>query len=72
MKSYSLFDMDKVIRQAGAERVSEDASMKLRQILEDSGKELLHRAKVYAQHAGRREITRDDIYLAAGFIGYEA
>ena len=42
--SFSLFDMDSIIRRSGAERVGEDASMKLSEKLEDSGKEILLRA----------------------------
>lgn len=62
---FSLFDMDGMIRSAGAERVDEQASRKLSEILEDSAKELMHKARVLAHYAGRKDITRDDIFLAA-------
>ena len=62
---FSLFDMDGLIRSAGAERVDEHASRKLSEILEDSAKQLMHRARVLATYAGRKDITREDIVLAA-------
>jgi histone H3/H4 len=66
--SFSLFDMDSIIRKSGAERVGEDASMKLSEKLEDSGKEILLRAKQLSYHAGRKHITREDILLAASHV----
>lgn len=65
VKMLSLFDMDEMLRQAGAERVGEDASRKLRDILEDSGKDIMFKAKILSRHAGRSVITREDILLAA-------
>ena len=66
MKStLSLFDMDNILRKSGAERVGEDASIKLREYLEDSGKEVLFKARQLSVNAGRKTITRDDILLAA-------
>jgi len=66
-KTLSLLDVDQLIRNAGARRVGEDASRKLREILEDSAKDIVSRAKVYAYHAGRDEIQREDVLLAARF-----
>jgi len=65
VKMLSLFDMDEMLRQAGAERVGEDASKKLRDILEDSGKDIVFKAKILSRHAGRNVVTREDILLAA-------
>ena len=66
--SFSLFDMDSIIRRSGAERVGEDASIKLSEYLEDNGKEILLRARQLSYHAGRKNITRDDIMLAASYV----
>jgi DNA-binding protein len=66
-KGLSLLDMDALLRSAGAQRVGEDASRKLCEILEDSAEEIVSRARVYAFHAGRSEITREDVRLAAEF-----
>ena len=69
MKSvFSLFDMDAILRKTGAERVGEDASMKLSELLEDSGKEIVFKARQLSYHAGRRHVTRDDIVLAAQYF----
>lgn len=65
---FSLFDMDDFLRNAGAERVSEDASEKLGEILEDAGKQLIFQAKVLARHAGRSRVTSADVRLAAAFL----
>ncbi len=62
---FPLWDMDTVIRSAGAERVSEDASKRLDAVLSEQAGEILKSAKLYAMHAGRRHITRHDIVLAA-------
>ncbi|OIO25272.1 hypothetical protein AUJ14_04615 [Candidatus Micrarchaeota archaeon CG1_02_55_22] len=64
----SLFDMDDFIRGAGAERVSECASRKLREILEDEVNAVVFKAKILARHAGRSRVTRQDIQLAANLI----
>ncbi|MBI5036539.1 NFYB/HAP3 family transcription factor subunit [Candidatus Micrarchaeota archaeon] len=65
MAEFSLFDSDAIIRRAGAQRVDEKASFKLREILEDAAKDISFKAKLMAQHAGRKSITREDILLAS-------
>lgn len=62
---YSLFEVDELIRGAGAQRVDERASRKLNECLEDSAKEILRRARIYAKHAKRSRINGRDIKLAA-------
>jgi len=63
-----LLEIDRIIREAGAERVDERASRKLCEILEDNAKELVLTAKQFAKHAGRKRISRKDIVLAAGYL----
>lgn len=58
-------DMDRLIREQGAERVGEDASRKLNEILADSARELLFQARILARHAGRKELNKEDVLLAA-------
>jgi len=65
MTGFPLYDMDRIIRGAGAERVGEDASRKLSEVLEDSAAEILLNAKKLAIHAGRRNIRKEDILLAS-------
>lgn len=64
----SLFDMDDFLRDAGAQRVSECASKKLRELLEDESKRIVFKAKVLARHAGRNRLTKQDILLAASMV----
>ncbi len=64
-KTLSVWDLDKIIRTAGADRVDEKASRKLGEILEDEADSIIGRARVYARHAGRSFVTREDIVLAA-------
>lgn len=70
-KVFSLFEMDSILRKAGAERVSEKASQKLSEVLEDSAKQLLEKARLLARHAGRSRVTRKDVLLAARLLKKE-
>ena len=63
-----MFDSDALIRRAGAQRVDERASKKLREILEDQAKKIAFEAKLMAKHAGRKVVTRDDILLAVRMV----
>ncbi len=65
LKTLSVWDLDKIIRSVGAERVDEKASSKLGEILEDEASTIIGKARVYARHAGRSFVTREDIVLAA-------
>ena len=64
-RAFQLFDVDAFFRATGAQRVAESASEKLADVLEESAEDLIFRAKIYSRHAGRREVTRDDVLLAA-------
>ena len=56
--------VDRIIRKAGAPRVSEDAAVALGEILEEQGVKLSQKANTYAQHANRKTVTAADIKLA--------
>jgi DNA-binding protein len=56
--------VDRVIRKAGAERVSESAAAALGEVLEEKGIEISRLANEYAKHANRKTITAADIKLA--------
>jgi histone H3/H4 len=57
--------VEKLIREAGAERVSDSAAIELAEILEKFGIGLSEKAIKFAKHAGRKTVTAADIKLAA-------
>jgi len=57
--------MVRLIKKAGAKRVSEGAAKVLAEILEAEGKNIAVRAGEFAEHTGRRTIREVDIRLAA-------
>jgi histone H3/H4 len=57
--------VEKIIREAGAERVSDTASVELGKILEKIGIEISTKAIKFAKHAGRKTVTAEDIELAS-------
>jgi len=64
-KEIPLAPIDRLIHKVGAERVSEEASQALRDILEKLGEEIAKEAVELAKHAGRKTVTRGDIEYAA-------
>lgn len=54
----------RILRNAGALRVSDDAVEELSIILEETGTEIAQQAKQLAKHAGRKTIKAEDIILA--------
>jgi len=56
--------MDKIMREAGAVRVSDDAKAALAELLEQKAIEISAEAKRFAEHAGRKTVTEKDIRLS--------
>jgi len=56
--------VDKLIRKAGADRVSEDASKALAKILEEEAIDVAREAVALAEHAGRKTVKKEDVELA--------
>ena len=54
----------RVIREAGAERISESASAELARILEEYGIKISNEAIALARHAGRKTVKEEDIKMA--------
>jgi len=56
--------VEKLIRKAGAERVSRDASKELGLVLEEQALEIAAKAVKLAKHAGRKTVNAENIRLA--------
>ncbi len=64
-RKFSLYDMEQFIREAGAEKISEDAVLDLEMELESYADEIALEAIKYAGHAGRKALIKsEDILLA--------
>ena len=64
MAELPLAPVKRIIKNAGAERVSEDAVIALRDSIEDMAREVADEALRAARHARRRTVKREDIELA--------
>jgi DNA-binding protein len=65
MTELSQAAVERIIKKAGAERVSSDATETLALILEEYGVFLAREAKKMADHAGRKTLRGTDIRMAA-------
>ena len=57
--------MEKVLKQAGADRVSDKAKEALKDVIEDIAEDIAVNAVRLAVHAGRKTVKSGDIKLAA-------
>lgn len=63
-KGIPLAAMERLLKDAGAQRVSESAKVALKEALELYAAKIGESATKYAMHAGRKTIKADDIKLA--------
>ncbi|KYK24633.1 histone [Euryarchaeota archaeon SM23-78] len=63
-KILSLSAMEKILKLAGAYRVSEESKEALRDVLEDVGDKISREAIELSRHANRRTVKAGDIKLA--------
>ena len=61
MSELPIAPVTRLIRNAGAERVSEDASQELIRLLEKEAEKIAVKAVTLAKHAKRKTVTREDI-----------
>jgi histone H3/H4 len=59
-----LASVDKLIRKAGAYRVSKDAAEELGSYLEDVATQVAQEAITLTEHAGRKTVKTEDVKLA--------
>lgn len=64
MSEIPLAALERLLRRAGAERVSPSACKALQVILEERAIEVGQKAILLSQHAGRKTVTDEDIRLA--------
>ena len=63
-KLLPLAAMEKLLKQGGADRVSDKAKVALKNVIEDLAHEIALKSIKLANHAGRKTIKAEDIKLA--------
>lgn len=63
-RTLPLAAMEKLLKNCGAERVSDEAKSALREVLEETADIIGKQAIRLANHAGRKTVKADDIKLA--------
>jgi histone H3/H4 len=65
MAELPIAPVNRLMRNAGAERVSGDASQALVEVLEEYGETVARKAVSLAKHAGRKTVKKEDILESA-------
>lgn len=65
MVKFADSQIEQLVRDAGAERVSADAISKFNEIITEKGMEIAKYAVEIARHSGRKTVKSEDIKLAS-------
>ena len=65
MPNLPIAPFKRIVKNAGGNRVSQDAAKELRDAIENVSSDIATRASRLAEHAGRKTVTAEDIRLAA-------
>ncbi|HLE07945.1 MAG TPA: histone [archaeon] len=63
---FPLASIERIAKNAGVDRIGQDAVKEIDKILEEIGEELVRDAAKAAEHAKRNTIMKEDIILVSG------
>ena len=64
MAEIPITPVKRLLRNAGAERISKDASMELARLLEEEATRIANEALIFARQRGRKTVEAEDITVA--------